>query len=111
MTKERYNQSVRDADKAFVSWCEENAIPLYKIEHVITWEDWDDGIGVYFFLPNMTDVENLRPKQSDEMKHMYLKLLNDSGYPFVKFPNVSIEIDSDENVRKNYSGSYFYRLR
>jgi hypothetical protein len=48
---------------------------------------------------------------NDEMKNCYLSLLRDFGYPFDKFPNVVFEFDSDENVRKNYAGSYFYRLR
>lgn len=45
------------------------------------------------------------------MKRVYLDCLRESGYPFDEFPNVAFEIDSDENVRKNYAGSYFYRLR
>jgi len=34
-----------------------------------------------------------------------------NNYPFDKFHNVLIEIDSHENVVKNYGGSYFFRLR
>ena len=45
------------------------------------------------------------------MKEVYLKLLKENGYPFEHFPDVVFEIDSDENVRKNYGGSYFNRLR
>jgi len=111
MNKEQYSQSVRSADDAFREWCKGNSIPLHKIDHVITWEQWDAGIGVYFFLPKDSDVKGLKPDKAEEMKTVYLMFLKESGYPFVDFPNVVFEIDSDENVRKNYGGSYFNRLR
>ena len=111
MNKEQYNQSVQNADNAFTKWCKNNEIPLFKIDHVITWEKWDDGIGVYFFLPDVSDVKKLKPEKTEEMKTIYLGFLKEFGYPFENFPNVTFEIDSDENVRKNYGGSYFNRLR
>jgi len=111
MSNQQYNDSVEKADKAFTHWCEGNDIPLHGIHHVITWEDWDDGIGVYAFLHDIADVEELQTAQVEEMKNTYLEYLTKYGYPFETFPNVAFEIDSDENVRKNYSGSYFYRLR
>lgn len=111
MSNKLYNLSVQNADAAFKQWCKEQEIPLHGIEHVITWEEWDDGIGVYFFLQNIQDVTSLRPEKSQQMKDIYLKFLLDSEYPFEKFPNVVFEVDSDENVRKKYGGSYFNRLR
>ena len=111
MSNERYNRSVECADDAFAGWCEARSIPLHGIQHVITWEDWDDGIGVYIFLHTMAQVEALRPENIDEMKYRYLAFLREYDYPFDRFPNVAFEFDSDENVRKNYAGSYFYRLR
>ena len=111
MNKPNYNQAVEKADRAFEKWCSKNRIPLHKIEHVITWEDWDDGIGVYFFLQNISDVEELQEGQAEKMKNIYIEQLRNNNYPFEKFPNVVFEIDSDENVRKNYEGNYFYRLR
>lgn len=111
MSKERYNRSVSDADAAFSRWCGERGVPLHTIEHVVTWEAWDDGIGVYFFLRTISDADALSPDQREHMKNAYLGFLEDAGYPFGEFPNVVFEIDSDENVRKNYAGSYFHRLR
>lgn len=66
---------------------------------------------VYFFLLNNSDVKELKPGTTEEMKALYLKFLKESGYSFEDFPNVVFEIDSDENVRKKYGGSYFNRLR
>jgi len=110
MSKKKYDLSVQNANLAFSRWCNEVNIPLHRIDHVITWEDWDDGIGVYLFLGKTSDVESLRPEQQDQMKRAYLGFLKDAGYPFEKFPNVVFEIDSDENVRNNYQGNYFYRV-
>lgn len=84
---------------------------MHGIQHVTTWEEWDDGIGVYFFLHTIAQVEALETGQVEVMTTTYLNLLRKYEYPFDKFPNVAFEIDSDENVRKNYCGSYFYRLR
>ena len=111
MNRDNYNRSVSSADQAFKGWCASKNIPLHGIQHVITWEDWDDGIGVYIFLETMKQREKLGSDEIDEMKNCYLSFLRDFGYPFDKFPNVVLEFDSDENVRKNYAGSYFYRLR
>lgn len=111
MNRDNYNRSVSAADEAFKDWCASKNIPLHRIQHVITWEDWDDGIGVYIFLETTSQRDKLKPDQIDEMRDRYLAFLRGFGYPFDKFPNVVFEFDSDENVRKNYAGSYFYRLR
>lgn len=111
MSAAQYNQSIRDADAAFTRWCSDNGVPLHTIDHVITWQTWDDGIGVYLFLENISDVDALDREQSDQIKATYLEFLKEFDYPFDKFPNIGFEIDSDENVKKNYAGSYFNRLR
>ena len=111
MDNSKNNLSVSSADQAFKDWCASESIPLHGIQHVITLEDWDDGIGVYIFMETMSQREKLRPDKIDEMTNRYLAFLRDFEYPFDKFPNVVFEFDSDENVRKNYAGSYFYRLR
>jgi len=111
MSRDNYNRSVESANKAFTRWCATRNIPLHGIQHVITWEDWDDGIGVYIFLHTIDQIEGLRSDEIEEMKNRYLEYLRKFDYPFDKFPKVVFEFDSDENVRKNYAGSYFYRLR
>ena len=111
MNKNDYDRLVALADQAFRDWCSSNDVPLLGIQYVITWEDWDDGIGVYVFMETMSQRDRLSPEEIDEMKRRYLSFLREFEYPFDKFPNVVFEFDSDENVRKNYAGSYFYRLR
>jgi hypothetical protein len=41
----------------------------------------------------------------------FLSILGAGGYPAAWLPDVAFDIDSHENVERNYDGSYFYRLR
>ena len=109
--KDDYNNSVKKTDIELQDWCQTRGIKIFRIEHVITWEDWDDGIGVYIFTKTNKELNNLSEKYIENLKSEYLNGLKRNNYPFDKFPNVVFEFDSDENVRKNYEGSYFYRLR
>ena len=109
--KENYNKSVKVTDSEFINWCETKGILIFRIEHVITWEDWDDGIGVYIFTETNKELNDLTKKDKDYLKSEYLNGLKRNNYPFDKFPNVSFVFDSDQNVKENYEGSYFYRLR
>lgn len=109
--KETWNKSLERTDEEFKRWCRERKIPLHVIHHVVTWEYWDNGISVFLFLERDSDLEILSHKDKEDMKDAYLKFLENHGYPFLQFPKVVFEIDSDENVRKNFEGSYFFRLR
>lgn len=111
MNRDICNRCVSTADRFFRDWCAANDIPLHGIRHVATWEDWDDGMGVYVFLETISQRDRLTPDAITEMQERYLAFLRESGYPFQNFPNVAFEFDSDENVQKNYAGSYFNRLR
>jgi len=46
-----------------------------------------------------------------EIEADFRDILKQLRYPFRRFPRVGFVFDSDENVQKNYEGSYFYRLR
>jgi len=86
--------------------------PIYNIEYVCTFEEWDDSISVYiFFADNELKKQALSSGVVDMLKEKYICYLKTHNYPFDKFPKVFFEIDSHENVLKNYEGSYFYRLR
>ncbi|SFH25796.1 hypothetical protein SAMN05421739_108112 [Pontibacter chinhatensis] len=109
--KDSYNNSISKTDIIFFDWCETNGIPIFKIHHVVTWEDWDNGIGIYFFTKTNRELKDLSEVEMEELKMKYLEFLNINNYPFSKFPNVVFEFDSDQNVTENYEGNYFYRLR
>jgi len=102
-------------DKAKVSileWAKDQGSPIFRIEYVATFEDWDNGIEVIVFFDK--DAEKYRVENTCfiiKIREHYLHLLEELKYPFDKFPRITFLFDSDENVKKNYEGSYFYRLR
>lgn len=87
-------------------------ISIHSVECVATFEEWDSNIGVFIFFPKDNDLRT--HAHSGAIKNLeteYLAILKRLDYPFDEFPDVFFEFDSDENVTKNYGGSYFFRLR
>ncbi len=109
--KDNYNKSVKHTDNEFKNWCKKIGIKIFRIEYLITWEDWDDGIEVYIFTKTNKELSDLSENQIENLKFEYLNCLKRNNYPFDKFPNIGFVFDSDQNVKENYEGSYFYRLR
>ncbi len=95
-----------------MTWAKANALPLHKIDFVATFESWDKGIGVYIFYATDADLSRCTRDGSNSLvEAQMLEALKAANYPFDDFPQVIFEFDSDENVQKNFEGSYFYRLR
>ena len=112
MDKERCFAIIEEVNSTIMSWANEKAISIHRIENVATFENWDNGIGVYvFYLDDEQKEESDIQGYNSKIKQQYLDLLKNLGYPFDKFPNAIFYFDSHENVIKNYEGSYFYRLR
>ena len=109
--EDNYNKSIKQTDSEFINWCQTKAISIFRIEHVITWEDWDDGIGVYIFTKTNEEINDLTESDIENLKTEYLNALKRNNYPFDKFPNVKFQFDSDQNVKENFAGNYFFRLR
>lgn len=86
--------------------------PIFKMEYVCTFEKWDDSITVFiFFKDDLLKEQALSTGTVDMLKEKYIAYLTTHKYPFDKFSKVYFEIDSHENVVRNFEGSYFYRLR
>ncbi|EAS19578.1 hypothetical protein BBFL7_00124 [Flavobacteria bacterium BBFL7] len=111
LMKDNYNKSIKKTDQEFINSCKKNGVLIFRIEHVITWEEWDDGMGVYLFTKTNDELKELNKKDIENLKTEYLSGLKRNDYPFDKFPNVVFDFDSDQNVQENFEGSYFYRLR
>ncbi len=87
-------------------------ISIHHIEFVATFEKWDDGMGVWIFFPTDADLrEYSESGVTNRIEAEFRGMLKQLKYPFRKFPRVGFVFDSDENVQKNFEGSYFYRLR
>ena len=94
--KDDYNKSVKKTDNEFIVGCQSKGITIFRIAHVITWEDWDDGIGVYIFTKTNKELKELSESDMENLKVEYLSGLKRNNYPFDKFPNVVFEFDSDQ---------------
>jgi hypothetical protein len=87
-------------------------IPIYRMEYVAVFEYWSKDIEIYIFYA----IEDEKNRAEDQgftliLKEFYLDKLKERKYPFSLFPTVNFIFDSDENVKNNYEGSYFFRLR
>jgi hypothetical protein len=104
--------AITAAKEWVLAWAHQTGIPIHTIEYVATFQDWDDGIGVWVFYETERDLaERTENDGNERVKERLLAALSEVGYPFARFPNVVFEFDSHENVLRNYEGSYFYRLR
>lgn len=103
---------VEKVKNAMFDWTSHSKIQLHTIECVVPFVLTDKSLFVYLFYDTditKTDYEN--NGTNEEVKNKYLHFLTEFNYPIDYLKEVSFVIDSDENVRKNYEGSYFYRLR
>ena len=105
-------QALERARQEVELWASFRKLPLHRIEFVATFEDWDDGVGVWVFLTTDADLRRAKTENlTGELSEVMLTALREADYPFDTHPKVVFEYDSHENVKLNYQGSYFYRLR
>ena len=103
---------IEKAEKLILNWTIENKIILKKIEHIVPFILSDKSLSVWFFFDNEITKNNYEKNGTNEsVKTKYLEILKTLNYPSEYLREVTFEIDTDENVTKNYEGSYFYRLR
>jgi hypothetical protein len=103
---------IKAAEAEIIKWSQNEGIELFRVEFVVPFVDTDFSIVIWFFYKTDVLVSIYeRDGTSDQLKSQFLNILRDLKYPDGYIKQVTFEIDSDENVQKNYSGSYFYRLR
>lgn len=98
--------------KLTLDWATQNEIRLHTVDCVVPFVLTDKSLSVWLFY----DTDKTRSDYeingtNDLVKNQYLHLLTELNYPTDYLEEVTFFIDSDENVKKNYEGSYFYRLR
>lgn len=54
--------------------------------------------------------ENIQNQNTEKTKKWIIQRLNNIGYMKEFGDNIRFEFDSDENVKKNYKGNYYFRL-
>jgi hypothetical protein len=97
---------------AMLGWTSRSKLRLHTIECVVPFVLTDKSLFVYLFYDtDKTKIDYENNGINEEVKSKYSHFLTELNYPTDYLKEVSFVIDSDENVRKKYAGSYFYRLR
>lgn len=101
----------RVSDQA-IEWAKKSNISLHNIETVVPFATSDKDLDVWLFFDTDEIVNNYEKNGTTEkVKKEFLQTLENLKYPSYYLDQVTFQIDSHENVVKNYEGSYFYRLR
>jgi hypothetical protein len=119
MEKEKENRElpvqlafVDTVRSVILAWAKQNEIKLLKVECVVPFVLTDRSLSVWLFYDtDQTKSDYAINGTHERVKDKYLHLLTELNYPSDYIKEVEFYIDSDENVKKNYEGSYFYRLR
>jgi hypothetical protein len=100
------------AEQLTIEWAKSNNINLYRIEFVVPFILTDQRLEVWLFFDTEHKMKEYELDGTSQIvKSKYLDFLVELNYPSDYLKEVSFITDSDENVQKNYEGSYFYRLR
>jgi len=110
MDKEQLQWDIIEKAKlVLINWSSNNNVYIHEV-YFVPMNDF--SLEVYIFYRNDNDIIlNKGNGISDDVKQIFLKTLSDMDYFRYYKNNISFIFDSHENVVKNYSGSYFFRLR
>ena len=100
------------AENATTDWAKENSIQLFKVEFVVPFVLTNKSLSVWLFFDTNDRVKEYENNGTTEkVKSQFNNFLRDINYPTDYLNEVDFFVDSDENVKANFEGSYFYRLR
>jgi hypothetical protein len=89
-----------------------NEIRLQTIECVVPFLLTDKNLAVWLFYDTEeTKREYETNGTNDLVKNQYLHYLTELNFPADYLKEVTFHSDSDENIKKNFEGNYFHRLR
>ena len=108
----RQFEIIESVKKDLLQWSQSKGIRLCHLESVVPFVETDDTLHTVFFYETNADVALYKGNgTSNQIIAYYFDLLRRFG-SLVEHSKVnSIEFDSDENVKRNYQGSYFHRMR
>jgi hypothetical protein len=89
-------------------------IRLQNVETVSCSEDWRRTLGVWFFYESDLEVVVHKKDGANEwLEKTFVRELDAAkvNFRFSELPEISFEFDSVENIKKNYQGSYFLRMK
>jgi hypothetical protein len=98
--------------KLLIDWAKRGNINLINVDFVIPFVLTDKSMSVWLFFDTDKNIQKFEQTGITKMvKDKYLNILSELDYPEDYLSEVTFIIDSEENVKQNYEGSYFYRLR
>lgn len=112
MTRNEQFSLIEIAEKKIFEWCRSEGIKLFKIEVIVPFVKTDLSLGVFFFYTRERLIKMYENNgTSNNVKDKFLEILSEVNYPPEYLSEVEFYFDSHENVKKNYNGSYFLRMR
>ena len=114
MDKNRKKQldMISVAQKQIMQWAKRERLSLSNVDYVVPFVEDDFSLTTWFFYETNAQIDvHEKNGDSERLKHEFLRVLSSLGYPSEWLSSVDFAFDSDENVKKNFAGSYFYRLR
>ena len=103
---------IEKAEQLTFEWTKVNNIKLFKIEFIVPFVLTDITLQVWLFFDTDKTMSEYETNGTTQLvKQKYLDSLIQLDYPKNYLSEVNFIIDTDENVQKNYNGSYFKRLR
>ena len=112
MTRDEQFSFIGAARFEILKWSASEGIDLFRVEFIVPFVETDFGLSVWFFYTKNNFVtENEKNDVSEKLKERFLEILKHIRYSKRHLAEINFVFDSNENVEKNYEGSYFYRLR
>ena len=103
---------IEKAEQLTLEWTKTNNIKLFQIEFIVPFVLTDISLQVLLFFDTNKILDDYKADGTVELvKQQYLNNLILLDYPKNYLNEVTFEIDTDENVQKEFGGSYFARLR
>jgi len=112
MDKSKIFQILESVKEETLTWAAAQGIVLVHIDYVVPFVKEDDVLGIWIFYKTHESASTYQKNGvSDKVKAFVIEALLAHGYPRAGVDQSNFVFDSEENVKKNFEGSYFYRLR
>ena len=100
------------AKKEFSEWIINKPFNFKCLQFIFPFTETDKEITTWiFFQKNKDVVKHKKTNTLNLIINKFKVLLLNQGLSEETVNTMKFEVDSDENVKNNYEGNYFYRLR
>jgi hypothetical protein len=87
-----------------LAWATANGIPLVRVEYVVPFIETEFGTNVWLFYDTDASVASCADAGTTaNVQEKFLATLADNGYPADWLADTSFDVDSHENVQRNFA--------